>query len=247
MLDGMLERAPEILAAWATRVGAERLFQRDKESALTEMAGWIPLLDAATSGDEASERELYKLVAFHARSAGMEAQPPSTVVARLVLLGEAIAEAAPASSAKSVALVRALIRVAADAHALGQTERFTGVRLRELRDISPVFQWSPTTLVGFLLGSMASEVLDPLIGRLLREAVASGARRIVIDVSGAPPDDDRVHRTVEEILGENAELRLEPVLCGLRDPDATRAKLVAMGVDESRLKMVKRLDELAPQ
>ena len=73
------------------------------------------------------------------------------------------------------------------------------------------------------------------------------ARRIVIDVSGAPPDDDRFHRTVEEILGKNAELRLELVLCGLRDPDATRAKLVALGVDESRLKMVKRLDEIAPQ
>ncbi|MFO0725158.1 MAG: hypothetical protein U1E65_15360 [Myxococcota bacterium] len=243
----MLERAPQILAAWAQRVSAERLFQRDKESALTEMAAWLPLIDAASRGDADAERELYKLVAFFGRSTGMEGLPPSTGIARLILLGEAITEVDPPSAPRALITLRALIRVAADAHALGQGERHNIERIKELREYSPVFRWSPTTVVGFLLGSMASEVLDPLIGRLLREAAASGARRVILDVSGAPPDDDRFHRTIEEILGKNAELRVELVLSGLRDPERTLSALRAVGTDLSRVSLIRGLGELSAE
>jgi hypothetical protein len=186
--------------------------------------------------DEASTHELHKLVAFHARSLGAEGRPASLAMMQIELLGDALhgPEAAPLDVRTSKVL-REIARIVADSHALGAMERAKFRHQLEIRDFSPVIRLGETTVVGFLLGAMERELIDAMIGRLLREAARTNADQVILDCFGAARDNETFHRTIQSFMKHEVGCRIHLTLSGLRDTDATRTALTSLGCNLERL------------
>jgi hypothetical protein len=231
-----------VLTAWAELLDREQVGPRGgRDAALAELGPWLELIDSAVAGDEPAKKELDKLVAFQARSLGIEDRPASSAVLRVHLLGEALAQVNGKLSPPLRAHLRWLMRIAADAHALGAAERSENRHHREIRDFSPVFRLRGDTVVAMMLGPMTPEIIDAITGRLLRECAASGAKVAVLDCFGAAEDDDRFHRTIAAMLAASSARDLELVLTGLRDPERTRRALQAIDAKLERLRLVPSL------
>lgn len=234
----------ELLETWLQALEAERALSGSKEAAAAELGTWLALLEPAAEGDEPAQHELFKLVAFHARSLGFEGQPASLVVLRVELLQEALRTAGGTEPAPALrAVVRSMLRIAADAHALGAAERLTAKHHREIRDFSPLVRLDEQTVLAFMLGPMTPELIDAITGRLLRECAMIGAKTAVLDVFGAAADDDRFQRTIAELLRQPPAKNLTLVLAGLRDVEGTRAALSGLGVDPARVRFTATLSE----
>lgn len=224
-----LEMGEEIAGAWISALEQAHVLMGARDAVSSELSRWLALLGPAMEHDQAAAHELYKLVAFHARALGAEGRPASAALMQIWLLQDLM----PPGAAP---LMRELGKVTADAHALGAAERAKNRHQLEIRDFSPVVRLGDETIVGFLLGAMESDLIDAMIGRLLREAARSGADHVVLDCFGAARDNAVFHRTVEAFLRHEIGIRLTLILAGLRDPDATRAALTALGCNMERVR-----------
>jgi hypothetical protein len=228
------ERRGRILAAWLDHLEPSAL-GGDAHLA-SELEGWLVLFAAALEGDRSAHGDLRRLVAMAARRWCSQGRPASTSVSRLLALEDALfAVLGPDHGLDGPA--RELVRIAADAHALGQSERERALAERGLIEATPVLSFGESLVAGFLLCSMAPDNLDALMGRLMRMAVGSGASTVLIDVAGAPPDDDRFHRTIAGFLESEVAHGRTLVISGLRDPEATLAALRAQQAPLARLEV----------
>lgn len=239
----MMNEVAAIVSAWTARADAERVLERDREASIAELAGWVVL--ALTAKDDASATaELLKLVALHGRMVGFEGRPASSLALRMVGLEQAWASAAPGSFPGVSSVLRAMLRVAIDAHGLGLGEARDARHHRAVRDMTPVFRAGPGRVVVILIGPMIAELIDSAMARLLHECAAAEARVAVIDVLGAAPDDARLYHTLAALLRDPVGAHLSLVLSGLPDAERTQAGLVAAGCDMSRIRWMPRLSDV---
>jgi hypothetical protein len=222
----------EVLDAWIDGLEAAHVLMGPREAVSAELSRWIALIGPAIEGDQAAAHELYKLVAFHARALGADGRPASAALMQISVLEDLMRSSAPASAP----VLREILRITVDSHALGSSERAKNRHHLEIRDFSPVVRLGEKTIVGFLLGAMESDLIDAMIGRLLREAARSGADNVVLDCFGAARDNSTFHRTVQAFLRHEVGCRVTLILAGLRDPEATKAALAALGCNMERLR-----------
>lgn len=224
-------------AAWIERLEKAHVLMGAREAIAAELLRWLVHLGPAAEGDQSAAHELYKLVAFHARALGSDGRPASAALMQALLLEEALASVMTGGTPKPLALVvREILRIVADAHALGAGERAKNRHHLEIRDFSPVVRVGEKTIVGFLLGAMDSDLIDAMIGRLLREAARTGADDVVLDAFGAARDNDTFHRTIQAFLRSEIGIRVRLTLSGLRDAEATRAALERLGCNMERVR-----------
>jgi hypothetical protein len=232
-----LEKARGAIAeSWVTRLEAAHVLMGSKDAIQSELARWLAHLGPTIDGDASQARELYKLVAFHARNLGAEGKPASAALMQALLLDDAVREGI-GSEASVRDVMREVMRVVADAHALGASERAKNRHNLEIRDFSPVIRVGDKTIMGFLLGAMETDLIDAMIGRLLRETARTSADVVVLDTFGAARDNDTFHRTVQAFMRSEVGCRITLVLTGLRDPEATRTALKALGCNMERLRI----------
>lgn len=224
-----------MLDAWVRRMAAAKVLMGEKEGIEAELSGWLELLDRAVAGEAWAETELSRLVALHARNLGAEGRPASAVLMQIILLDETLQEVGRADQTRE--LIQHLLRLVADAHEAGVTQRLTAKHRKRLSAMAPVIRLGDRAVVGFLLGPMQPELLDALVGRVLREAVRSGAKVAVIDCLGADRDDEIFHRTIAAMQKQPPGDRLRLILTGLRDPDRSRQELERFGVDLERVQV----------
>jgi hypothetical protein len=229
----LAERRARLLAAWLDHLDPGR---EPRATLASELDGWLTLFLDAAAGDGAAREELAALVALAARRLAGEGRAASTAVLRCLALEDALfAVLGPDHGLDRLA--RDLVRIAADAHQVGHGERERERMKRRLIDASPVLRVGERAVVGFVLGSMDADTVDALMGRVLRVAVGSDAPLLVIDVAGAPPDDDLFHRTLRGFVASEHAHRRRLVVTGLRDPVRTRGALTALGVPEGRVEL----------
>jgi hypothetical protein len=161
---------------------------------------------------------------------------------QLVLLEDVLSELTPEAPTRGI--TREMLRVAADAHALGTREQQEARYHRQIRDFTPLVHLEGgRTVLAFLLGPMTPDLIDAALGRLLRECARNEATTAVIDMFGAEADDDRFHRTIRALLEEPPGRKLTLVLTGLRDAETTRAALSNLGADVARVRFEVSLNE----
>ncbi|MCK6547527.1 hypothetical protein L6R52_16885 [Myxococcota bacterium] len=231
--SGLEASTDRIRGEWIHRLESAHVLMGPREAIAHELGRWLEHLGPAASGDESAARELHKLVAFHARALGAEGRPASAALTQVLLLEDAIDAVAASPALRPV--FRELLRIVADAHALGASERAKNRHQLEIRDFSPVVRLGETALLGFLLGSMESDLIDAMLGRLLRETVRTGATHVVLDAFGAARDNDTFHHTIAAFQRHEIGGRVHLTITGLRDPDATRDALAALGCNMDRL------------
>lgn len=231
-----------LLDAWLTKLEAAHVLMGAREAAEAELGRWLSYLSQAASGDDSAERELFKLVAFHARGLGAEGRPASAALMQAVLLQDVVIgiygakPGSPAPPSGLLAVLRELLRVVVDAHALGSSERTKLRHHLEIRDFSPVIRLGSKTIVGFLLGAMERDLIDAMIGRLLREAARTHADEVVLDVFGAARDNETFQRTIQAFLRSEVGCRIRLTLSGLRDAEGTKRALAALGCNMERVR-----------
>jgi hypothetical protein len=226
----------QIADAWLDRVESAHVMMGPREATKNELSRWLDYLGPAADEDASSSHELYKLVAFHARSLGADGRPASAALMQVLLLEDVIGESMKAGDKPLSLVLREMIRVVADAHALGSSERAKNRHNLEIRDFSPVIRVGEKTIMGFLLGNMDADLIDAMMGRLLRETVRTGADVVVLDTFGAARDNELFHRTVQAFLRSEVGCRVTLVLTGLRDVEATRNALKDLGCNMDRLR-----------
>jgi hypothetical protein len=74
------------------------------------------------------------------------------------------------------------------------------------------------------------------MGRLLRETARTGADVVVLDTFGAARDNELFHRTIQAFTRSEVGCRVTLVLTGLRDPEATKSALKAIGCNMERIR-----------
>lgn len=216
-----------------TRLGVAASGATDLQA---EIDGWLSHLFATPPEVD----ELHRQVSLHARNLGAAGRPASVAVLRIQAVGEELRALDEAHGASALALMR----IAADAHAVGADDRRRAAWHRALAD-GPVAVLGPDRVVGFVVGSMAPEVVDAILGRTLRAAAGAGCSRPILDISSAPPDDETFHRTLRGFAESPDLQRFVLTVVGARDPEATRAALARLGVDEARVRLADRLHELS--
>lgn len=222
-----------IRAEWIHRLEQAHVLMGPRDAIDSELGRWLDHVGATASGDESAARELHKLVAFHARALGAEGRPASAALTQVLVLEESVDAIHPGAALGPV--FRELLRIVADAHALGASERAKNRHQLEIRDFSPVVRVGEATLLGFLLGSMESDLIDAMLGRLLRETVRTGAEHVVLDAFGAARDNDTFHHTIAAFQRHEVGGRVHLTITGLRDADATREHLASLGCNMERL------------
>lgn len=222
-------------AEWLSRLEAAHVLMGAREGVGIELNRWLSQLGPSADGDLSAAHELYKLVAFHARGLGAEGRPASAALTQALLLEDSLRSLVEITPPLRDVL-REILRVVADAHALGHSERAKNRHHLEIRDFSPVIRVGERTIMGFLLGAMESDLVDAMIGRLLREAARTDADRVVLDTFGAARDNDTFHRTLQAFMRSEIGCRVNLVLTGLRDAEATRAALQALGCNMERIR-----------
>lgn len=246
-LRALITARDAILADWIARLSEHRVLMGSREAIAAELSHWLTHLAPAIEQDAATAHELYKLIAFHARQLGLEGRPASAVLTQLLDLDDAIvAQLGPLPEAVQVVL-REMMRVATDAHALGQSERLNAGHRQRLREASPIIHLDSNVVIGFLLGPMDPANIDGMFGRVLRESLRLAARVAVIDLFGADEPDDRLHRTVEGFLSSDAGKRLTLNLTGVADIDAMKLALETVGADITRVRVYGNIQDYLAQ
>ena len=167
-----------LLDRWLDELSTAEALIGDRNATAARLEGWIPLLEAAVAGDEAALAELLRIVALDARNLAQEGRPASTVIAQPLLLSGAWPEPA------ALTLSQLLVRVTADAHALGCAEAKESRQRALLARHLPVLPVGRGWL-GFLVGPLGSDVIDGVFGRLLTAAAGTASSEIAVDIAGA--------------------------------------------------------------
>ena len=226
-----------ITTMWVHRLADRRLLMGLREGVKAQLSAWLTHLDAAAAGDEPAGHELFKLAAFHARALGFDGRPASAAIGQIIELRAAVAEACGHLPSRLERQIDELLRVVADAHALGHAERLGGQHAQVLRNGAPVIRLDDTTIAAFVIGPMHAENVDALVGRLLREVAATGAQQAVVDLFGADDPDDRFHETAALLLQSPEGRNVHLVLTGARDPEKTQDAILGHGVDAARVEV----------
>lgn len=225
-----------IVAAWLRHLEAHRLLMAPAPALAAQLSGWVEQLDPGAD----DHQELLEQVALHARDLGADGKPASAALTQIALLEDALIDARIDIEPLRDRL-RELARVVADAHALGAASRLER-RFRRTLSGAPVVQLPGQAVVAFMVGPMDADVIDALVGRLLRAAAGLGAPRIVLDVSSAEPDDEVFHRSLEGFAKGRDFQSFSLAVTGLRDAAATRRRLDARGVPAGRIALFDRLE-----
>jgi len=175
------------------------------------MAAWWPLWLAARAGDEPSAFDLLERAALDARDAGERGRTASQTLEPWIRLARIHA------TAEDLELQGRLVRVAADAHALGAVWRNERAHRDAMTHESPIAALPGGVVVAWLWGPPERSVLDGVLDRLFRRAVATGARYAVVDLSRLSPLDDTVRATLYGIPDAGLPSAVLVVVCGLSD------------------------------
>src|SRR5262249_15472065 len=158
---------------WIRALEKAHVLMGPREAIAALLGRWLTFFAPASGGDEAASKELFKLVAFHARGLGGEGRPASAALMQFLALADVLGDAG-ALREPEAKLIRELPRIVADSHALGASERAKTRHHLEIRDFSPIIRLGDSTIVGFLLGAMETDLIDAMIGRVLRECARTG-------------------------------------------------------------------------
>lgn len=239
----MSNTTAELLDAWLSQLARDKLLMADREALRAELGAWLELLERGAAGDAGAHAELLRFVALHCKGLGYDGRPASAVVMQVTGLEDALVARGTPPDSKLRSIAREMIRVAADAQALGQSERLQERAQNELKHRSPVFRL-PTAVVGCLVGGMRAELMDSLLGRVLRECTRHGLDQVILDLSSADEPDDRFFRTIQGLFTSPDVPPVSVTLTGLRDLDSARAALQKLGVDTRRLRLSGELGEV---
>ncbi len=119
---------------------------------------------------------------------------------------------------EDAAEIRTLRNATLDAHALGGFDRWESHRKADAVRSVPVVRLRRALVAAFPSGAVDAEILDVLVGRLLRAAVGSGATRAVIDVSHVELDRDLWVRSLAGLSELGLPPSLSVVICSTEDP-----------------------------
>ena len=218
----------ELLERWLDRLETSGALIDGRPATRARLEAWFPWLQAAATGDESARAELMRLVALDARNLAQEGRPASTVVAQPLLL--AGAWSAPAADE----LCQLLVRVAADAHALGIAGVHEAAQQRLLAKHAPVVALGDRWL-GYLIGPMAADVIDGLFGRLMTGAAGMGATDIAVDVSGAQGPTPLFYRTLKGFSDTDTGSVRRLTVTGLAHTAIFERELEAMSIPSTRV------------
>lgn len=227
------------LNAWLERLRAAGVTMAQAEAAASEFGGWLELLDRAVDGDASAEGDLYRLSAMHGRRLGQEGRPASAAILQPLLLADTL-DTELGTGHRFAGHVRELVKIVADAHALGHTERLENKQNKLLRTSTPILR-TANGVVGWIVGPMLADTIDAIVGRLFAECAAAGAERAVLDLSTAQPPNDVFFRTVAGYTKSDIAPKYRLVLTGVEDPDAMRAAIAKLGADTTRFDIHSRL------
>ena len=230
-----------LLERWLDELDAAGALIGNRQATAARLEGWVPWLEAAARGDEAAQAELLRIVAFDARNLAQEGRPVSTVLWQPLLLEEAW----PGERAEGARLSRLLVRVAADAHALGTAAMMDARQRALLARRSPVIPIGARWL-GFMLGPMAEEVIDGVIGRLLQAAAGSGSTDVALDICGAEPPNALFVRTLEGFATADTGPVSRLTVTGAPSESNLAADFAARGVKPERVAFAPLSDWLPP-
>lgn len=232
-----------VLDAWIGHLAKEKLLMAEREALTAELGAWLPLLYAGAAGDAGAATELFRFVALHCKGLGHDGRPASAVVMQIACLKDVLTQTEGTPDPARMKLVHEMVRVAADAQALGQSERLEERAYDLLKHRSPVFTLSKV-VVGCLVGPMRAELLDSLFARVLRECARHGIDRMIVDISSADEPDDRFFRTIQGLLTSPDVPPVSVVISGVRDLDTAARALHKLGIDTPRLELAERLAEV---
>ena len=227
-----------LLERWLDRLEADGLLVGGRAATAARLQGWLPWLQAAAEGDASAEAELLRIVAFDARNQAQEGRPASLAVSQPLLLAAVWSEV---SAEVSQRLSQLLVRVAADAHALGAAGVKDGQQRTLLGRRTPVTRFGDRWL-GFIVGPLDAEVVDVVLDRLLVAAVGAGARETGVDLSGAEAPNPLFLRTLEGFAKSDTGSVARLTVTGVVDAPRYVQALAANGVRPERVAFG-RLDE----
>lgn len=227
-----------VLDAWVRRLEAERVHMAPIQALRSELSGWLPLLFSADTVDHDA---LMRQVAFHARNLGAEGRPASAAILQIALLEDAMNEVGSMTPAQRPVL-RQMLRVVADAHALGASVRQQNNHQAALSR-APIVRLPGQATVGFLVAGMQAQLIDAVLGRLLRAAAGSQEARAILDVSGAPPDDETFHRSLHGFATRPEFKGLTLDVTGLGHPAGTQDALDQLNTPRDRIRLFERLED----
>jgi hypothetical protein len=211
--------------------------------AAAELEGWIELLYAARDGDAGAETDLYRLIAMHGRRLGQEGRPASAAILQPLLLEDTL-EAELGVDHPFRSHVRELVKIVADAHALGQGERTENAHDKMLRTSSPVLRLGQRAVVGWLIGPLRPDTIDAVVGRLFAECAGAGAPMAILDLSTAGPPTDVFFRTVAGYSKSDVAKKYRLVITGV--DETAREQIAALGADLSTFDVHERLYDVLP-
>lgn len=220
----------DLLERWLDQLEEAKALIDGRESTAARLEGWLPWLEPAADDDEAAQSELMRIVALDARNLAQEGRAASVVVAQPLLLASAWPDH------RGAKLSQLLVRVAADAHTLG-TVAAKEAKFRALVGrAAPVVPLGDRWL-GYLIGPMAAEVIDGVLGRLLSAAAGAGRTQVALDIAGAEPPNDVFVRTLSGFTATNTGSVERLTITGVTDPDALAAQLKTEGVPSAQIRI----------
>jgi hypothetical protein len=233
-----MERMDAVLDLWIRRLEEHRVHMAPIPALRSQLSGWLQLIATL---DQTDKDDLLRQVALHARNLGTEGRPASAAIMQVHLLEEALRHAECELSPLRPYLTE-MLRVVADAHALGASSR----QARNFRDRlgqAPIVTLPGQAVLGFLVGGMQAELIDTVLGRLLRAGAGCDEAKTILDVSAAPRDDETFHRSLFGFASAPEFEGMTLVVCGLEDPEVTKIALQRLKTPEGRLFVVNGLDE----
>lgn len=226
---------------WLTRVQALKVLTEERALLGSVVRGWLEALEKPDDATDVAER-----VALYGRSLGTDGQPASAAVLQGVLLRDILA-ASPDIDPEIVTRSTELIRILADAHALGSLEREKLRARRARQSAAPVLCIAGVGVIGFIADTADADLVDGVVARVLRECAGRGERQAIIDIGGARREDQLIHRTIAGFTTSSDAERYHLVVTGLASLSRTRMALEELKANFERLTLAETLDEFLAQ
>lgn len=220
----------DFLERWLDALDAAGALIGDRAATKARLEGWVPWIDAAAGGDDAAQAELLRIVALDASNLAQEGRAASSAVTQPLLLDRAW----PTPTEAQRRLAHLLVRVAADAHALGAAGVKDLARSRLLARHTPIVPIGRGCL-GFIIGPIGPDVVDGVIGRLLQVAAGVGATEVALDLSGAEPPNALLSRTLAGFVTVDTGPVRRLTVTGVEAPDALAEVLHRKQVPDERV------------
>ncbi len=171
--------------------------------------------------------ELSGVIALFARGEGEAGRPASGVVLPVAALAAAIRSVGGESGVGAD-----LLRVAADAHAVGLGTRHGRRLARMLERSSPVLELPDGRVLACPVGHLDGDLIDAVLFRAFALAAASGAAEVVLDLSAATiADEQALLSTLRRFPEHERASALRLTVTGVDDLDLWREHLAGSPVD----------------